>query len=41
MEGRVGKDELYGVMEENDYKTLSNGIGYHHADIPIMLRKSC
>ena len=39
VEGRVGKDELYGVMEENDYKTLSNGIGYHHADIPIMLRK--
>lgn len=31
-------DELYGIMDRDDYRAFSAGIGYHNADVPSALR---
>ncbi len=31
-------EELYGIMDQEDYQTFASGIGYHNADIPAALR---
>lgn len=31
-------DELYGIMDDNDYRAFSGGIGYHNADVPSAFR---
>lgn len=31
-------EELYGIMDKNDYRAFSAGIGYHNADVPTSLR---
>lgn len=32
------KEELYGIMGEEDYQAFASGISYHNADIPVSLR---
>ena len=36
--GIQSEEELYGIMEQEDYLTFAAGIGYHNADMPVMLR---
>lgn len=31
-------DELYGIMDTDDYRAFAHGIGYHNADVPASLR---